>query len=821
MSSSIPAKKAERHSGRLHTLLTVATTAATLLLAHTALTTPALAQSGMAANGLSANRQVDPNARMLVRADQLEYDSKRETVSAVGNVEIYYDGATLQADRVELVRTTNRVRAIGNVRLTDRDGKIVTSQNLDLTQDYSEGFIDSLRLDTPDNTHFAAARADRTEGNVTIFQNGVYTACEPCKENPEKPPLWQIKAKRIIHDQEERMIYYENAKLEFFGLPIAYLPFMSTPDPTVKRKTGFLFPQFFGSSQIGYGAGIPFFWNIAPDRDITLTPAYISKQGFLMQGEWRQRLINGSYSIRASGIIQQDKDQFLSGGVTPLPGYRDQRGAIETSGSFMLNPFWNFGWDATLVSDRTYLRDYSLAPTGDLTRTSTIYLTGQRDQSYFDLRGLYFLGMTVTDNEKLLPFVGTLNYDRDFSNSLWGGVTNLNVNVTSLTRDKANFVGMWEEDSYSGATGIPTGTCLLANPNPEECLLRGIPGDYTRASAELSWKKTITDDAGQMWTPFASARVDVASVNVESLPYAYQYGPTFNGQNPMQSGSDSLIRAMPVVGLDYQYPFISVEEWGVQTLIPRAQMVIRPDETDIGRFPNEDAQSLVFDDTNLFEVNKYSGYDRVEGGGRLNLGLTYNAALNNGGKISALVGQSYHLFGKNSFANGDMANTGLESGLETDASDYIARVAFSPTRNLDLVTRFRFDNDNFELQRFELQGRAKVDRLDVTATYGRYDAQPLLGYYDRREGVYTTASYKLTDTWSLRGALRYNLVESGIDYSLIGLRYLDDCFTLGVNFVSDYSLDGPDGQRVDKVMVTIGLRTLGEGGFSTSVGGSD
>ncbi len=816
-----------------------------LLLGAPGAISAASAQSGsMDVNAIST-REVDPNQRMVVTADQLEYDYKKDTVSAVGNVQIYYDGSALSAKRVELDRKANLLRAIGDVHLKERDGKVVTSDKLELTQDFREGFIDSLRLDTVDKTHFAAARADRTEGNVTIFQNGVYTACEPCKEQPEKPPLWQVKAKRIIHDQDERMIYYEHAKLEFFGLPVAYFPFMATPDPTVKRKTGFLMPEFFSSSNIGMGVGLPFFWNIAPDRDITLTPTYLSKQGFLMRGEWRQRLINGSYSIRAAGIIQQDKDAFISGS-TVLPGYRDQRGAIETSGSFMLNKFWTYGWDATLLSDRTFLRDYSLSSVGDLTRVSTAYLTGQKDQSYFDLRALYFLGMTVTDNEKLLPFVGTLNYDRVFSNSLWGGSTNLNVNVTSLSRDQADFVGMIGNETNAagrvtkygtavgGAVGVPTGSCggsayyrnpvtrqLVLAPTPEECLLSGIPGDYTRASAELSWKKTIIDNAGQMWTPFMSARVDVAAVNVDPLPFSYQYGPTFPGQNPMQSGSDSLARLMPAVGVDYQYPFISMQDWGTQTITPRAQVVVRPNEGDIGRFPNEDAQSLVFDDTNLFEVNKYSGYDRVEGGGRINLGVSYNAAINGGGAISALVGQSYHLFGRNSYAYGDMANTGLESGLENNASDYVASFAYSPSRDFDLVTRFRFDQDDLDLKRVELQGRGRVGNLSFSATYGRYDAQPLIGYYDKREGVYTSATYKLTDTWSVRGAVRYDLVESGVDYSLVGLAYSDDCFTLALNYISDYALDGPDGKRVDKVMVRIGLRTLGETGFSTSVGGSD
>ncbi|QRG08890.1 LPS-assembly protein LptD [Xanthobacter dioxanivorans] len=772
------------------------------------------------ANVLNA-RKLDPNQKMLVTADQLEYDYQKDTVAAVGTVQIYYDGSTLEANRVVLDRKANTMFAQGNVRLKDKDGKIVTAETLQLTQDFKQGFIDSLRLDTPDKTHFSAARADRTEGNVTVFQNGTYTACEPCKDDPSKPPLWQIKAKKIIHNEDQQMIYYQDAWVEFFGMPVAYFPYLSSPDPTVKRKTGFLMPEFFSSTQIGQAVALPFFWNIAPDRDLTLTPGFVTQQGLLMQGEWRQRLANGSYTISAAGISQENKQDFIttSNGVTEvLPGYRDNRGAIQSTGAFALNQFWTFGWDATVASDRTFLRDYNLIGDTVTTKTSTAYLTGQGDRSYFDVRGLYFLGLAVTDDQDRQPVVGTLNYNKVFEKSFWGGETTFKTNFTSLTRQEADFIGMSAVDSSIGAVGIPTGACTIANPTSRECLLRGAPGDYTRLSADLSWRKTITDSLGQQWTPFASARVDVASVNVSQLPFNYAYGPTFPGQNPLQPGSDDLIRAMPAVGLDYKYPFISAESWGTQTIEPRAQVIIRPNEADIGKFPNEDAQSLVFDDTNLFEMNKYSGYDRVEGGSRLNLGVTYSAAINGAGLFTAVVGQSYNLFGKNSYAYGDMANTGLESGLETSASDYIAKFGYSPTKNLEIVTRFRFDESSFSMQRFELQGRAEIDRFNVAVTYGRYEPQPLLGFYDTREGIYTNASYKFNDNWAVRGAVRYDFAGGEVDYTLLGLSYIDDCFTLALNYISDYTLNGPSAPPVSKVMFRIGLRTLGEGGFSTSFG---
>ena len=824
--SAAGAPRSRRGGGALPRLAVLL--AALLLPAAMGSATPAAAQQsgrGLGTDNLLQAPKLDPNQKMLVTADQMEYDYQRDTVAAVGNVQIYYDGSTLEAQRVVLDRKANLLKAEGSVRLKDKDGKVVTAESLQLTQDFKQGFVDSLRLDTPDKTHFAATRADRTDGNVTVFQNGVYTACEPCREDPSKPPLWQIKAKRIIHNEDEKVIYYQDATVEFFGFPVAYFPYLSSPDPTVKRKTGFLMPEFFSSSQIGYGAGIPFYWNIAPDRDLTLTPTVFTKQGLLMKGEWRQRLINGSYTIRAAGIVQQDKDAFLTytdtGIPDPLPGYREDRGAIETSGAFALNKFWTFGWDATIASDRRFLSDYGLVGEDVTEKTSTAYLTGQGDRSYFDLRGLYFLGLSVTDDQNRIPVVGTLNYSKVFDKPLWDGEAGMKVNFTSLTREQSDFISTNAYDANVGSTGVPSGSCALTNPNPTQCLLRGAAGDYTRLSGELYWKKTLVDSLGQMWTPFVNAQVDVASVNTSALPYNYSYGPAFADQNPLQPGSDDLIRAMPAVGLDYRYPFISVQSWGTQTIEPRAQIIIRPNETDIGKFPNEDAQSLVFDDTNLFEINKYSGYDRVEGGSRLNLGVTYSAAIDGAGLFTAIVGQSYNLFGKNSFAYGDMANTGLESGLETSASDYIAKFGYSPTKNLELVTRFRFDNEDLGLERFELQGKATVDRLTVTATYGRYEAQPLLGYYERREGIFTTGSIKLNDNWALKGAIRYDLNNDEFDYTLVGLSYIDDCFTLALNYITDYTANGPTGDPVNKVMLRIGLRTLGEGGFSTSIGNSD
>jgi hypothetical protein len=253
----------------------------------------------------------DPNAQMLVQATEMRYDYRSERVVAVGHVQLHYAGSVLEADKVTYDQRTKRLYAEGNVRLTEADGKIVNAERLDLDENFRNGFVDSLHVETSDKLRMAASRADVRskdgEDRLTVFQAGVYTACEPCKDEPSRPPKWQVKAARIIHDEGEKTIYFEDARLEVYGIPVAYFPYFWTPDPTVKRKTGFLRPAILTSTYYGFGFQAPFFWNLAPNYDVTFAPIMTTKQGPIALAEWRHRVEDGAYSIKASGLFQQDR----------------------------------------------------------------------------------------------------------------------------------------------------------------------------------------------------------------------------------------------------------------------------------------------------------------------------------------------------------------------------------------------------------------------------------------------------------------------------------------------------------------------------------
>jgi LPS-assembly protein len=758
------------------------------------------------------------DAPMLLQATEIRYDYTNNTVSAVGNVQIYYNGSTVEADEVVYDQKTKRLQARGNVRMTEPEGKITYGQFIDLTDDYRDGFVDSLRLETVDDTRFAATRADRVKGTYTVMQNGVYTACEPCKDDPKKPPLWQIEAARIIHDSGEKMIYFEDARVEFFGTPLMYLPFMSAPDPSVTRKSGFLFPNITYGTTYGAGVEIPYFWALAPNYDLTMSTMVTSKEGELFQGVWRQRLLDGSYSIKAAGIFQQDPGYFAGRDGPDSPTANVFRGAIQTAGQFAINDKWVWGWTGLLITDTQFLYDYSLGQflgsfdpfhTGVATEgVSQVYLTGAGDRSYFDIRSIYYYGFSGKDIQSEIPVIHpVLDYSNVLAQPVMGGELSYKFNLTSLTRQQAEFDAITQSAAAND---------LCASQNPaivkaSNCLLRGIPGTYTRGSGEVDWRSTFVTDNGQMITPFFGVRGDVAQLDIRNQP------GVSNFINPNES---EVGRAMPDVGVEYRYPFVDAEPWGTQTIEPIAQIILRPNETQIGKFPNEDAQSVVFSDSNLFSIDKFSGWDRVEGGGRVNAGVDYTAQVNKAGYFNVLFGQSYQLYGLNSYSAADLTNTGLESGLNKNVSDYVGRIMYQPNQVFSFTARGRFSSGGFDPglgenvaaftpERLEFEARANFDRWTVQVMYGDYAAQPEIGFVNRREELLTGASVKLTQNWVMLGSVRYDFVAHEFDQTRFGIGYTDDCLLVSLNFITSYTYTGTTPTPNDSVMLQMSLRTLG------------
>ena len=808
--------------------------------------------------------QAKPPDKLVIDADELVYDKDKNTISAVGSVQLFYQGRVLQADRVTYDRASKRVYAEGHAKMTDEHGDVMYGSRFALSDDFRDGFIDSVQVLTTDKTRFTSPRIERSNGDVTVLEKGAYTACEPCKDHPERPPFWQVRATKIIENQTTHTVYYEDAQLQFWGFPVFYMPYFSSPDATVNKQTGLLAPSLVSGGDLGYGMSLPYFINLAPNYDLTLTPTFLSKQGLLGEVDWRQRLSNGSYNIRAIGMDQEQPGAFP---VAPFgAGDARLRGAIESNGSFFLNDMWQFGWNGTWLSDKFFLNDYRLQGINFDTFyfqdiISSVYLRGQSAQSFFDLSAYHFEGTTAYDDNRTLPtaVAPVLDYNRvidvpaDRTNGLGGELT-VDVNMANISQTNAAFqsTGLQTFDSAFHLYNVcetQVGTTAVNTYVPGKCLLRGIAGDYTRASGQVSWQRSYIDPIGEVWKPFLFGRLDGEATELNetgSITYASAVGTSTvsnSSQAAFFSGSDqgAFARYMAGAGLEYRFPFTSTSSWGTQTFTPIAQFIARPSEIMPRIQPNEDSQSLVFDDTNLFAWNKFSGYDRVEGGTRLNYGFQYAADFPNGGHANFVGGESIQVAGQNSYTLFDPTGTGLESGLDKKYSNFVFGETLQPFSNpITFMSKQQFDSSTLQLDRFDEILKASYAGINGAVDYALYAAQPALGFEFPREGVSGSVGYNFLTRWSVNGSLVLDMSRHYYDtlgqttpvlYPVgytFGVGYKDECTTLNLTYSSNVSQPAlfstfPGGPvilnpstRNQTLMIKLELRTLGD--VRTNVG---
>ncbi|MBP1882775.1 LPS-assembly protein LptD [Sinorhizobium mexicanum] len=740
------------------------------------MTAPVLAQDTSARiDSLQPNIPAD--AKLLLSANELIYNRDAETVTARGNVQIAYGGYRMVARQVTYDQKSGRIIATGEIQLVEPDGNIVYADKMDVTDDFGNGFVQALRIETTDLTRLAAESGERRNGEEFILNKAVYTACTPCNIKPEHRSLWHIKAERVIQNGRTHTIRLEHAYFELFGKPIAYIPAMEIPDHTVKRKSGFLFPKFRYTQKLGAGVGVPYYWAISPYMDATVTATGLTRQGFLLEGEFRQSFHNGLHTLNVAGISQLDRDQFTPGTVD---AEETNRGMVASKGDFRINPRWTFGWNVLVQSDANFAKTYDLESFDGTTYTNQAYLTGLGKRNYFDLRAFYFDIQdadpdSIEENQQ--PAAQVLDYSYFAPESVLGGELSADVNFTNVKRNRLDSINVLGVERF-----------------------RGLEGTAHRLTADLEWKRTFIAPGGLVLTPLLAARGDALGLNMDDP------GPGYTGD---YTNSDAATRRMLTAGLEARYPILFAGENSSHVLEPIGQIYVRPDEQHAGGLPNEDAQSFVFDATNLFDRDKFSGFDRIEGGTRANLGIRYTGSFDNGYGLRAIAGQSFHLGGLNSFATDDLVKVGADSGLETKSSDYVAMVGVDAPYGLMASLSGRLDESDFALRRAD----ATVGYLGLTwqaaLTYTRIEAQPTYGSPSDQDEIQTAAAYRFQDYWSVFGALTYDINNDVISRNGFGITYDDQDTLFSIVYTQERDTDSSVANDWS-IGARISFRTLGD-----------
>ena len=363
-----------------------------------------------------------------MKADSLTYDKNFGTVIASGNVEISQGHRLLIADTVFYNEGQDLMTASGNVTLMEPSGEVLFADYMELSDEMRDGVVRNIRLLLDEDTRIAANSARRSGGNRTEMNKAVFSPCKLCPLRPEEAPLWQIKAVRVVHEQEARDIAYYDAWLEMFGIPVLYTPYFEHPDPTVKRRSGLLAPTYGSSSRLGLQLTTPYYWNIAPHRDATFKPKITSDEGVVWGAEYREQTLTGGYYIDASINYGDERDD--EGFKTGSSGFR---GHVFSDGHFQLDPVWNYGYEFERASDDTYLSFYRINSKDTL--TTRPYIEGINSRSYASGNAYFFQGLDIDDDQDKIPMVmPLLDFNHRGEPGAYGAFNSFDANFMTIHR---------------------------------------------------------------------------------------------------------------------------------------------------------------------------------------------------------------------------------------------------------------------------------------------------------------------------------------------------------------------------------------------------
>lgn len=674
----------------------------------------------------------EPGAPARVEANVLSYDKSSDVISAQGRVLMQYEGYSIACDDLRYEQQTGNLNCIGNVQLVDPAGTKYTAETIEVTGGMKQAFIQSLTLTTTDGARVTANDVQYSSTLETVLNQATYTPCGECIDAKGNRIGWKVKAAKLIQNAETKTIYFEQPSLEVLGIPVAWLPWLSLPDPSSKQSNGFLLPSVNYKQVYGGRITAPYFINIGDDTQILLAPSLMSRQGFLMAAEWQQHFDYGAFTVKASGLYQLDPGAFS--GI----GNREWRGAIQSSGRFQPIADWTVGWSYSAFTDAAYFDDYDFS-TADWV-TNEVYATHLSSDFYADVRLQEFLKLGQYPNDFSADQAQNQQADT-LPNARGNGYFDLGD--WGQVRANGNLLGVYRaEDSLQTFAGVP--------------YVFGYEGNKTHASGELSWQNQIIAPGGVVVTPYFGLRADVT--NYDNGAAGFDDGP---GGYPTEPADQFLFGATPIAAVDFRWPLFATNGLDTHLLEPIAQLVYRGSDTSLVGITNDNAHSFVLDDTNIFSYDRFTGTDRQETGLRANVGARYLANFSGGQWLEIVAGQSFHLAGTNAFGVDDPVNTGVGSGLEDDASYMVLGARGSPYAGLTLGAKMQVDPDGPRVARAGVGGDYAFGPYSVGSDYVYLPADATTGVpVDQHEVTVRGSTPLPLDYWRAIGSVSWDIAAS-------------------------------------------------------------
>ena len=696
-------------------------------------------------------------------AAQLDYDDNANFVTATGDVRMLRAGNRLRADKVTWNRTSGEVRASGNVALVNPGGDTAYADDILLTDEMHDGIADNMLLVLSDGGRLAARHGER-KGDITTLSNAAYTPCAVVDGDCPKDPSWQITAVRVIHNDRTHRISYKDARIHMFGLTVLALPGFSHPDGSGDGGgSGLLMPDLQYSKATGVEFKLPYYFALGPNRDLTLTPHLYTAVLPALEGTYRSLDSRGAFQVRAMATYGSRLPASINANANQLDKDDGPRGFIDANGRYQFSPYWTVSGAIRLETDRTFMKRYDIS--NDDRLRSTLRAERIDANSYLSIAGWYVQTVRSGEAQGQQPIaLPEIDYRRRIADPLLGGTFQLQLNSLALTRTGGQ--------------------------------------DTQRAFAGLRWDLRRLTSFGQEITLTAYGRVD-----------AYHTEDSLLTSTVIYRGLDGWHdRALGALAADMRWPLIGTLFGGTQQIVPRIQIVGTPHVGNI-KLPNEDSRAIDLEDSNLFALNRFSGYDRWEDSSRITYGGEYSFDRPHF-SLRAIAGQSYRLATKPTILPSG-------TGLSDRFSDYVGRVTVKYGSFVEITERFRLDKDNLAVRRNEIDASIGTSKTYVLLGYLRLNRNIDTSIEDLRDRSEIRAGgrMQLTRYWSIFGSTVIDLTSKSDDpLSLsdgfspvrhrLGITYSNECLELGVTYRRDYDPTG-DARRGSTFSLRLALKNVG------------
>jgi LPS-assembly protein len=656
---------------------------------------------------------------VLLQADEMDYDVEAHVVTARGHVEIDNDGRILLADQVTYDQIHDTMVASGHVSLTDEKGNVAFADHVTLSDKMRDGALKSFAALIGKNGRMVAASATRSGGRFVEAFDAAYTPCKICNQPGQRTPVWQVRAAHVRYDQLKHQIVFHDARIEFFDVPVFYTPYLREPDPSVRYASGILTPDIGNSTSIGYFVRIPIYVAINPSEDATITPLVSTHGGEVLFGEFRQRWQDGGMWLQ--GSVGDNPNGGLS-------GHQNQfYASLFGSGRIPVDAHWRTGYDAQLTSNDTYLKRYDITLIDRLVNDAFVEGTGGRTR--FAVTGYFFQGLRASDDSSVIPFaLPFVEFNYIPLGKVLGSQFRFDFNSIALTRN----VG--ENDQ--------------------------------RATAEARMRWPTVLPGGQLLTLQLDARGDVYHVGNALTP---------------GTGDRIISRGVPYAAIDWRWPFISNLSRERSLIVePIVQAVLQPYGGNPAGIPNEDTAAFELDENNILSFDQLPGYDLVESGPRLNVGLHARASFASG-SVDAVLGETYRLKPDPIF--------GPDSGQSGTTSDLVGRVSVKFLPYIDLTDRIDVDRANGTVRRHEVYLTGIFGRSTVQIGYVQLPAELVTLGLGQREEINAQADVNFYENWQAFGAIRRDLLAGRMLDTELGLGYEDECLGISIAYRRKFTTD--------------------------------